>query len=194
MRTFEPLPVPAPIHCAWCTYQRGEPTDALVLPWLLQTLGQAPGTLGIQRDARGRPYLTGCDHTDINWSHSGGALLAAFGRGVRLGVDIEFQRPRRNALALAERFFTRSEAIQLQAWPEAAREMAFTRLWCAKEAVLKAHGHGISYGLDRLGFTFDGEDWTLTHCAAALGSPQDWRVHSLTPHPDYLAALAWRKA
>jgi len=165
-----------------------------VLPWLAQMLGQAPDTLGIQRDARGRPYLTGADNmdVDVNWSHSGQRLLVAFARGVRLGVDIEWQRPRHNTLALAERFFAPAETAQLQVLPEAMRETAFTRLWCAKEAVLKAHGHGISYGLHRVVFALDGHDWRLVHCAGELGQTNDWQVYSFTPQTGYVAALAWR--
>jgi len=192
MHGFETRPVPAPIRCAWRAYQRGESAQALVLPWLADTLGQAPDTLAFRRDARGRPYLTGTDQVDVNWSHSGQALLAAFGRGVRLGVDIEFQRPRRDTLALAGRFFASSEAAQLRALPETAREPAFTRLWCAKEAILKAHGHGISYGLERLVFILDGDEWRLVHCEGELGRAEDWTLYSFTPHSGYLAALAWR--
>jgi len=192
MTPFEIRPAPDAIQCAWCAYQRGESTEALVVPWLAQRLGQPPQTLGIRRDAHGRPHLTGCTNTDVNWSHSGQMLLVAFGHEVQLGVDIEYQRPRVNSLALAERFFAPTEAAQLRALPEAARTLAFTRLWCAKEALLKAHGQGISYGLDRLVLTLDGDDWRLVHCQGALAPAQDWTLHSFTPRPGYLAAIAWR--
>jgi len=196
MSEFEALPVPGPgpIRCAWCAYQHGESTVALALPWLAQALGQPPETLGIGRDSRGRPHLVGSVHdADVNWSHSGRALLVALGRGVRVGVDIEFQRSRPAALALAERFFAPAETMQLRALPETVRETAFTRLWCAKEALLKAHGHGISYGLNRPVFALDGDDWRLIHCDGELGQAEDWTVHPFTPRPGYLAALAWRR-
>ncbi len=66
------------------------------------------------------------------------------------------------------------------------------RLWCAKEAVLKAHGRGIAFGLERLEFTADGEDWALSACDPALGVPADWTLHVFAPAPGYLATLAWR--
>jgi len=195
MSLFKTLPVPAPLQCAWCPYQRGDSTEELLLPWFAQQLGQPHRALGIQRDARGRPSLIGsADRVDVNWSHSGQALLVALGIGVRVGVDMEFQRPRRNALALAERFFAPDETAQLQALPDAARATAFTRLWCAKEALLKAHGHGISYGLDRLVFALDGKQWQLIHCEGTLGNAQDWQLYPFAPRPGYLAALAWRRA
>jgi len=163
-----------------------------VLLWLAEQLGRAPEALHLHRDARGRPFLADAGDVDVNWSHSGERLLVAFARGVQLGVDLEFQRPRRNTLALAERFFAPAEAAQLRALPATTREIAFTRLWCAKEAVLKAHGHGISYGLERLVFALDGDAWQLVHCEGELGRAQDWSLHAFTPLPGYLAALAWR--
>jgi len=194
MRVFESLPIPGPFHGAWCVYQRGDSSETLLLPWLAQKLGQFPQTLGIERDARGRPYLVGTHDVDVNWSHSGQRLLVVLGRGVRLGVDIEFQRPRRNALALAERFFAPAEAAQLQSLPGIARELAFTRLWCAKEAILKAHGHGLSYGLDRVVFVLDEDGWRLVRCEGEIGRAEDWTVHAFSPNTGYLAALAWRRA
>jgi len=194
---FGDLPSPAPIQCAWRPYQRGQASEALIFPWLAQRLNPPPETLGFRRDTRGRPFLTGLtgdvEDIDVNWSHSGQALLVALGRQVRVGVDLEFQRPRHNALALAERFFAPSEAAQLQGLPDTLREAAFTRLWCAKEAVLKAQGQGISYGLDRLVFALQGDAWQLMQCDHGLGQVQDWNLHSFAPGPGYLAALAWRR-
>ena len=81
----------------------------------------------------------------------------------------------------------------LHAAPSAAvRDHAFLRLWCAKEAVLKAHGHGISFGLDRLRFEDEGGGLRLVACDPALGAPEDWSLQELQPAPDYLGALAWR--
>src|SRR3546814_8376203 len=92
----------------------------------------------------------------------------------RSGADLELLRPRPRALALAERFFVRSETGALLALPAEAREAAFVRLWCAKEAVLKAHGRGLAFGLDRLEFALCGDDWALVACDPALGQPSDW--------------------
>ena len=44
----------------------------------------------------------------------------------------------------------------LDALDDVACEHWFFRLWCAKEAVLKAHGHGISFGLHKQRFAPDG--------------------------------------
>lgn len=194
------MPVPpilsiGPVRCAWMPHARGTPTAPLVQPWLAGQLGVDEAALGLWRDAHGRPHLDAAHPGyDVNWSHSGERLLVALGRGVRVGADLEFLRPRPRAMVLADRFFTADEAAQLHAMPAARREDAFVRLWCAKEAVLKAHGRGIAFGLSRLAFVEGDGAWRLAACDPALGTPSDWTLQAFAPMPGYLATLAWRTA
>jgi len=182
-----------PIRCAWGPYRHGDPAEARVRPQLARWLNVAPDALDLDRDAHGRPRL-GPVHAgfDASWSHSGDGLLVALGAGVRIGADLEWLRPRPRALVLAERFFTANETAGLAALPAAAREAAFVRLWCAKEAVLKAHGRGLAFGLHRLEFAADGDDWRMTACDPELGDARDWSLHAFAPMPGYVARLAWR--
>ena len=182
-----------PVRCAWFPYRRGTPAEPQARRWLAQELATPEPALGLHRDAHGRPQLASspAGH-DANWSHSGERLLVALAQGARVGADIEWLRPRPNAMTLARRFFTAGEADALAALPHDQAERWFVRLWCAKEAVLKAHGRGIAFGLERLEFSRDGEGWRLSACDPALGAPDDWRLHAFTPVPDYLATLAWR--
>lgn len=184
-----------PVRCAWRDYRRGQSAEALVQPWLAGTLGVVATDMTLTRDPRGRPQLrvSGRAGFDANWSHSGDALLVALGEGVAVGVDIEWLRPRPQAMALAERFFVASEATALAKLPPDAAEAAFVELWCAKEAVLKAHGHGLSFGLDRLEFAPRAGGWALVACDPALGAADDWRLHAFAPLPGYLATVAWRR-
>ncbi len=185
-----------PVRCAWRDYRRGQPAEALVRPWLGTRLDRPADTLDLRRDARGRPSLrlegAAGPAPDVNWSHSGALLVVALGEGVRVGVDVEWLRPRPQAMALAQRFFTRDEAAALARLPPETADLAFVRLWCAKEAVLKAHGHGLSFGLDRLAFDARDDRWVLTACDPALGTPADWSLHAFSPRAGYLATLAWR--
>src|SRR5690606_6795988 len=163
--------------------------------WLAGQLGADAGSLVISRSDQGRPLLGGLHADwDASWSHSGEGLLVALAHGLRVGIDLELRRPRPKAQVLADRFFAPEEAARLAAMPEALREAAFVRLWCAKEAVLKAHGQGLSFGLHRLVFACDeaGGDWRLVHCHAVLGEPGDWSLRTFDPAPDYLATVAWR--
>ena len=184
-----------PIQVASLPYLPGQRGEPQVRDTLAQWLGE-PGPPPLARDPSGRPRLLAPhqDH-DTGWSHSGEQLLLALGRGVTLGVDLERLRPRPRALELADRFFAPGEAGRLQALAPERRELAFLRLWCAKEAVLKAHGQGLSFGLHRLEFIPDGDDehapLRLLASDPELGAASDWQLHEWIPAPGYLAALAW---
>ncbi|MDR2872172.1 MAG: 4'-phosphopantetheinyl transferase superfamily protein [Xanthomonadaceae bacterium] len=157
-------------------------------------LGCTPQTLPLTRDVHGRPRL-GVPYMDydLNWSHSGDLLLLALGKRVRLGIDVEKLRDQPRALDLARRFFHPSEADQLQRSGNITRD--FFRFWCAKEAILKAHGRGIAFGLNRVIFTLETPEETphLLECDTALGQPDDWNLHLWRPCADYFAMLAWRQ-
>lgn len=174
--------------------------------WLASLQGMPAGALPMHRDARGRPRFAATVGADAGWSHSGDGLLFAFARGVVLGVDMEFERPRPKALEIARRYFTAAETAWLDAQPDAPgapdapdapdalapRDIAFLRLWCAKEAVLKAHGRGIAFGLDRLAFAERDGALVLVAADPALGDAAGWSLHEFVPRPGYRAALAWR--
>ncbi|HZF98884.1 MAG TPA: 4'-phosphopantetheinyl transferase superfamily protein [Pseudoxanthomonas sp.] len=170
---------------------QGEPT---VRPLLAQMLQCPPAAVPLWRDAWGRPRLgPPFQRLDVGWSHSGEALLLALGDGsVQLGVDIERLRERPRLSALARRFYHPDEAAWLMRRREDSRLLDFVRLWCAKEALLKAHGQGLSFGLHRLAFAEHGGALRLVACDAALGAADQWRLREWSPLPGYRAALAWR--
>lgn len=149
-------------------------------------------------DARGKPTLSpglvaaGGERLEFNWTHSGDYALVALARGVAPGVDIERHHTRANALALARRFFAADEAAALAALDGAARDHAFLALWCAKEALLKASGDGLSFGLARLRFAYAEPGWRLDRLDPALGAVADWQLTGFAAASGYHAALAWR--
>ena len=182
-----------PVRCAWFPYRRGEPAEPQARRWLAQALAVPEAALELRRDAHGRPPLDpGQGGYDANWSHSGERRLVALAHGARIGADIVRLRPRPNAMTLAGGCCPAGEAAARAALPHDQAERWVVRLWCAKEAVLKAHGRGIAFGLERLEFSRDGEGWRLSACDPALGAPGDWRLHAFSPAPEYLATLAWR--
>lgn len=182
-----------PIRWIWRPHAHGIPAETEVRRWLAGLLGIAPETLALHRDAHGRPRLETPD-VDLSWSHSGDGLLIALGTGVEVGIDLERLRPRPRALDLAQRYFTAAENTWLLTHADSVRELAFVRLWCAKESVLKAHGRGIAFGLDKLEFEERDGTLHLHSCDPALGLPAQWQLHEFAPQPGYRAALAWRTA
>lgn len=169
---------------------RGEPSARQVLA---EALAQPADGLPIRRDARGKPHFDApFSDQAISWSHSGEVLLVALGPARDLGVDVERHRERPRMMEIAQRFFHPSELDWLRAQDDSARTGAFVRLWCAKEALLKAHGHGVSFGLEKLVFGEREGDLQLIDCDPALGSPAEWQLHEWEPLPGHRGALAWR--
>jgi len=178
---------------AWHPHRAGVAAETVARAWLAQQLDCTAEQLPLSRDGFGRPRLhASLAACDTSWSHSGEGLLVALGRDMDVGIDLERLRPRPRALAVAERYFTAAELDWLQLQHADVRDEAFLRLWCAKEAVLKAHGHGLSFGLHKLRFVESGTALVLAECDPGLGTARDWSLHEFEPAPGYVAALAWR--
>lgn len=176
--------------------QRRAPLVALLSGYL----DMPESAVALDEDARGKPFLAHSTNVggdgaslEFNWSHSGDYALAALSRRGEVGVDIERLGKNLRALEIARRFFESGEADALSALDPDARDRAFIGLWCAKEAVLKAVGEGLSFGLARLAFAHaGGPDWELARTDPALGETSDWQVSGFDPVAGYRGSLAWR--
>jgi 4'-phosphopantetheinyl transferase len=168
---------------------RGEPQARVVI---CGVLGLPAEQLAFIRDQRGRPRLQPpLQHLDAGWSHSGDQLLIGLGERMLLGVDLELRRRRPRMREVAQRFFHPQEITWLAGLDDEHYEHWFFRLWCAKEALLKAYGHGLSFGLHRLCWVPREGALALAWCDPALGNADAWRLHEWQPAVDYHAALAW---
>ena len=184
----------SPPRWAWHPHRAGVAAETVARAWLAERLDYDAAQLPLVRDDFGRPRLQApLAACDTSWSHSGEGLLVSLGWDVDVGIDLERLRPRPRALAVAERYFTAGELAWLHARTGAIRDGAFLRLWCAKEAVLKAHGRGLAFGLDKLVFAEQDGVLGLVECDLALGTPADWQLREFVPQPGYRAALAWRR-
>jgi 4'-phosphopantetheinyl transferase len=155
-------------------------------------LGIAAGQVSLTHGEYGRPALAKTHDPSLgfNWSHSGNHALIAVGRGVAPGIDLELLRPRPRALEIAARYFSDDEAEALAALPADSRAAAFLELWTAKEAVLKALGRGLAFGLDRL--TIDRNTDCLTLRRLEGEDVGTWQLQRLPVDDALVAALAWR--
>lgn len=156
--------------------------------------GDEPGAK-IERTREAMSTQSTCDFKNaalrFSWSHSDEMALVALARGIELGVDVERVRERKRALELARRFFDPAEARALAACPADEREIAFLRLWCAKESVLKALGRGIAFGLERVAFALETDAWRPARFAGEAGEASAWQMRALNPAAGYIGALAW---
>lgn len=186
-------PLDDDIH-VWRLPWPGGTGEAHFAAWIAAYAGtQAPA---IVRAAHGKPVFSPpYDDLGFSWSHSGDTAVLAVGRGgagFQLGVDVETVRPRARALELAHRFFAADEAAWLESLPEDRRLAGFITLWTAKEAVLKAHGGGLSYGLHRAAFTVrDGRALPMAF-DGDLGPADAWQVQPLPLGEGRQGAVAWR--
>ncbi len=180
----------AHIHVWWLPRRRGQGREPL-LRVLAGYLDAAPETIRLDENPHGRPQVDGA--LDFNWSHSRERAVVAVARHLpRLGVDLEHVRPRRSFMALAERFFADSEYALLAALPEEQRPSAFVRLWTAKEALLKAHGRGLAYGLDKAVLTLEDDAPRPLRFDAGLGEPATWHLAHWTLPEQGFASLCWQ--
>lgn len=160
-------------------------------------LGQPPATVLLRTGPSGKPELdNGVRDADppplrFNVSHAGEWALVALSRDREVGVDVEHQRPMRDLMELAQRFFARVESAALERLEPAAREAAFFRIWSRKESFVKATGHGIAHGLDR--FSVSHEDGPHVRLAIADAPEQAnrWTITALEVADGYAAAVAF---
>ena len=167
-------------------------SEDMVRAWLAEALAIEPTEVQFKRDAQGRPVLQPpLTQLDCNWSHSGGYLLASYVKGARVGVDIERIQSRRRVDEIAQRYFTVAEQDWLAQLEGDAKAHAFHQLWCCKEAILKAHGRGIAFGLDRLTLLPNAQhSLQLVEMDVELGHIEAWSIQTWPPIEGYLAALA----
>ena len=116
-----------------------------------ERLGIAADALVWRHGPHGKPEPDhhGTGH-DLRLSYSGSAALAvlALARGRRVGADVEELRDERVATRTARRYFPDADVRHIAGAGTAAdRSDRFTRLWCRREAVVKAYGGRLAQGL-----------------------------------------------
>lgn len=145
----------------------------------------------MRRGHYGKPYLPAPHaHVGFNPSDSGGWCLIGMAAGTELGVDLEVVQSRPKAMAIARRHFPAAEVDWLAT--QSDPERAFLRLWTLKEALFKAIGRGLGYGLGQARFEPGDEGHLRLADLSGPASPANrWSVHSLDLGADHVAAVVY---
>jgi 4'-phosphopantetheinyl transferase len=166
---------------------RGGRSDPRLRTLVAAYAGQDEASLSLSIGAHGKPYLDG-HPLRFNLSHSGEWTLIALARGCELGVDLEHARRVRRRTALLERCFTDAERGRLANGGDAA----LLRYWAAKEALVKAIGRGIAYGLKSIEIDEDASGGLCVRALSGAAAPASrWQLAGLEPGEDGFAALAY---
>lgn len=138
----------------------------------------------------GRRWFPQRPGLQVNWSRRGAYLLVAAAEGGRIGADLELVDPAIDAAGAAAVAFSPRETAWLLRCPADARIAGFYRIWCGREAWLKAMGLGVdgpeATNLD-LSDWLDSPEGPFT----ALGSRGTLRVCGFVAEGrDFVAAIA----
>lgn len=117
-------------------------------------LDEAPQELVISKGAKDKPRVVdeaGADRIFFNLSHSGDALLYAFSRTRRVGIDVEVIVGERVTDDLVWSCLTVEERELWHKIPADLRVSHFFRIWARKEAFMK--GLGVGLGLEPAEFS-----------------------------------------
>jgi 4'-phosphopantetheinyl transferase len=158
-----------------------------------RALGAPPRELRWQRGPHGKPALAGAwTGLETNLSHSGDLNAVAVTAGRRVGVDVQQVLPALDTATMATRYFPAAEAhfVRAAADPK-ERALRFARLWCRKEACVKACGGTLVRGLRLpvLELLDDTSDGGVVD--GSVGEfPGPFRVHDLAAPPGFHAAVA----
>jgi 4'-phosphopantetheinyl transferase len=146
-------------------------------------LGVAPADVQIRYGAHGKPFVDGLR---FNLSHSGARALIALSVECEVGADIELPRERRRTDDIARRFFTPGENGRLFAAVD--RKAEFFRLWCCKEAFLKATGEGFARSTRSYEIELTGSGARLLW-ARGIADASRYSVFPVDPGDGYRAAI-----
>lgn len=148
-----------------------------------------PAQIRFAYGPHGRPSMLAnptSEHIYFSVSHSDDLVLYAFSRScMQIGIDVERQYPLLDIEQIAARFFTAGECGELARVDASWKEAAFFQCWTHKEALAKATGEGLAFGIERLDvmltpgvparlISFDGDAeetarWTLLSLEPADG-------------------------
>jgi len=103
-------------------------------------LGMDPAHVRFRYGPSGKPEINHSTPLAFNLSHSADLALLAVTRGTAIGIDVEPDRVRPNARAIARRIFPKKTLSIIEPLNDDAFQQEFLRHWTALEARVKLEG------------------------------------------------------
>ncbi|MBN2738487.1 MAG: 4'-phosphopantetheinyl transferase superfamily protein [Spirochaetales bacterium] len=119
---------------------------------LSQRINRPPQTIDFKTNPWSKPYLSKTDHPQspyFNISHDKDKVLIGVSENREIGVDIMYIEEKRDILEIAKRYYSKSEQDFLFRQSGFEQYKSFYYIFCQKEALIKAHGQGLSLGLEK---------------------------------------------
>ena len=151
------------------------------------TLGVAPSLIRFESTPVGKPFIAYPKNSGLsfNLSHSGRQIVYAFSRHPETGIDIERIRTVDDIDQLALKYFSAEEYAIIVNLPSWEKNKAFIRIWSIKEALIKACGCPLEYGLA----AFDvATQYRMNRFLVPFG--HDRAITCVTPVFDYICGFA----
>lgn len=126
-------------------YRAERAPGPLALDWVAELDIALGADWRLERNAHGAPVFTRPEDAWLSRSHADGIDVLVISRRGPVGIDVE-ARTRQVSPGVLRRLLTPAE----RAWCDPERPELAVLAWCAKEALTKALGRGIAYGLQRL--------------------------------------------
>jgi 4'-phosphopantetheinyl transferase len=159
----------------------------------------------LTKDERGRPALdtnrmnscSAARDLDFSCSHSENLFAVGTIEQGRIGIDIEVIQSEVAVSMISCRELCEAERAWILALPEDEQPMAFYQCWTAKEALLKALGLGVSFGMEQIEILRDetgGHFFSKITDSRQLAEGWSLEHHFLDFEDDAaLAAIAWAR-
>lgn len=138
----------------------------------------------------GRPYLSDLPGCWFSFSACRFGFLGAWSTTHGIGVDLEDQTRKLDAVELAHQFFSDAEASVVERVGGLERLQTFYQYWSLKEAALKSIGEGLPFGLDAFEFELDPGP-RIVNAPSDHGGPTQFAAH-LIKGTEHCAALVTR--
>ncbi len=148
-----------------------------------------PNNIKYTYNKYGKPFLKDCN-IQFNMSHSHEILgyIVAFDK--KVGIDIECHNVNIKPEEFYDIAFTENERKLVNAFPIDQQYKVFYDIWTKKEAIVKAHGSGLSYPVNTIETSLGSEVSSKIITTIEGNQLKCWACRTLNIKPSYSGAVA----